>query len=170
MTLSLAERLEEARRQQFVGRAAEQEMIREALTAVTPPFVLLYVFGPGGVGKTSLLRSAAHMAKQAGVRVFTLDGRNLESSPAGFLHVLQQQLDSPSPETIFSTLAEANGRSLLLVDTAELLRPLDGWLRDSFLPQLPDNVLNHHRQPQSALPALAHRPRLAAIDAGAAPA
>lgn len=52
MTFSLAERLEKARQQQFVGRREEREMIRAALTATDPPFVLLHLFGPGGVGKT----------------------------------------------------------------------------------------------------------------------
>lgn len=141
MALSLAERLEEARRQQFVGRSSERELIREALTAVDPPFVLLYVFGPGGVGKTSLLRTAAHLAAQVGTNVLALDGRNFDPSPAAFLHALQQQLGCPTPEAIFPTLAAPDGRSLLLLDTAELLNPLDGWLRDNFLPQLPTSVL-----------------------------
>jgi hypothetical protein len=42
---------------------------------------------------------------------------------------------------IFETLAAQNGRGLLLIDTAELLTPLDSWLRDVFLPQLPGNIL-----------------------------
>lgn len=141
MISSLAERLEKARRQHFVGRQAEQALIRTALTAEEPSFMLLYLFGPGGVGKTSLLRAAAQMAQAQAIPVLAIDGRNLEPNPAGLLQLLQQQLNCPTPEAIFSTLAAQPGRSLLLIDTAELLSPLDGWLRDSFLPQLPAQVL-----------------------------
>jgi hypothetical protein len=39
-----------------------------------------------------------------------------------------------------SALAGDSGH-VILIDTYELLAPLDGWLRESFLPQLPSNVL-----------------------------
>src|SRR5690606_32926982 len=32
-------------------------------------------------------------------------------------------------------------RSVLLLDTYEMLAPLDSWLRDTFLPQLPESCL-----------------------------
>ena len=38
-------------------------------------------------------------------------------------------------------LAARPGRHVILVDTYELLAPLDSWLRDVFLPQLPERVL-----------------------------
>lgn len=141
MTSSLAERLEKARQQQFVGRQTEQALIQAALTAAEPPFMLLYLFGPGGVGKTSLLRAAAQMAQAQAIPTVTLDSRNVEPSPTGFLQLLQQQLNCPTTEAIFPTLAAQPGRLLLLIDTAELLSPLDSWLRDNFLPQLPAQVL-----------------------------
>lgn len=142
MSETLMDRLTAARRQQFVGRSQERDLLREAITAVDLPFVLIYIYGPGGVGKTSLLREANHLAGQHQIAVHWLDGRNLEASPTGFLSGLQQSLDlDDNPETIFTTLAAENGRLLLLIDTAELLTPLDSWLRDIFLPQLPGNVL-----------------------------
>jgi len=65
---------------------------------------------------------------------------------------LPQQLSAMQPlrlirlaQTIVAELSAAmlgeNGRFLLLIDTTELLTPLDGWLHDNFLPQLPDNML-----------------------------
>lgn len=141
MRSSLFERLEMARRQQFVGRTSERAVIQTALTAEVLPFVLLYIFGPGGVGKSSLLREAAHTAVQHDIHLLQLDGRNLDPSPTGFLSNLQLMMALPAVEAIFPTLAERDGRTLLLIDTAELLTPLDGWLRDTFLPQLPGNVV-----------------------------
>jgi hypothetical protein len=141
MAQSLADRLEAARRQQFVGRSLERELLRESLAAADLPFVLLYIYGPGGVGKTSLLREAGHIAGQVQAAVYWLDARDLEASPAGFMAGLQRSLGLADPEKVFEALAAQNGRALLLIDTAELLAPLDGWLRDIFLPQLPGNVL-----------------------------
>ena len=58
---------------------------------------------------------------------------------------------SRTPDGVFSALRELTGaenpldvlpdRHVLLVDTYELLTPLDSWLRDQFLPQLPAQAL-----------------------------
>jgi hypothetical protein len=81
----LAERLGALRARYFVGRAAELELFRSALLGGAPPLALLHVYGPGGVGKTVLLREFARTAAAAGARAAALDGRDLEPSPAGFL-------------------------------------------------------------------------------------
>ena len=54
-TSRLADRLAAARRARFVGRLAELELFRAALLEQEPPFAVLHLFGPGGVGKTALL-------------------------------------------------------------------------------------------------------------------
>lgn len=138
MISSLANRLELARRQRFVGRIAEQDLFKSALAAPDWPFFVLHIFGPGGVGKTTLLREFAALAAQAKMQVLYLDGRNIEPSPASFMAALQQQTDGISWQAY---IGKQNGRFLLFIDTAELLSPLDGWLRDEFLPQLPGNLL-----------------------------
>jgi hypothetical protein len=51
----LGDRLAVARRRRFVGRAAELALFNSALAEAEPPFALLHVHGPGGVGKTLLL-------------------------------------------------------------------------------------------------------------------
>ena len=50
----------------FVGRAAELELFRGALEAPEPPFSVLWIHGPGGVGKTTLLGALADVAAEAG--------------------------------------------------------------------------------------------------------
>lgn len=136
----LAERLSAARRDRFIGRSAELALFQSALSADELPFNLLFVHGPGGVGKTSLLGQFSQLARQAGVAVWRLDARNLEPTPAAFQAGLAQALESDPAQPPAEVIAQ-HGRGVLLVDTYELLAPLESWLRDLFLPQLPERVL-----------------------------
>src|ERR1051326_2117579 len=70
------ERLATARRRGFVGRAAELSRFRALLADPEEPRVV-YVHGPGGVGKTGLLHQFAWLAEQAGRRCVWLDGREV---------------------------------------------------------------------------------------------
>ena len=79
--LTVADRLKSARRRRFVGRAAELELFLGALAASEPPFSVLWIHGPGGVGKTALLGALAEADADAGVGVVTLDLRAIEPSP-----------------------------------------------------------------------------------------
>lgn len=138
---SLLDRLAAARRQRFVGRTAERAIFQAALAAPELPFVVLHLFGPGGVGKTTLLREFAYCAHQVQARAIHLDSRNIEPAPDLFLAALQQASGVASPDAAIPWLAAQAGRTVLLFDTYELLSPLDNWLREHFLPQLPGNVL-----------------------------
>ena len=60
---TVADRLKSARRRRFVGRAAELELFLGALAASEPPFSVLWIYGPGGVGKTALLARAGEAAR-----------------------------------------------------------------------------------------------------------
>ena len=91
----LAERLGALRTKYFVGRAAELEVFRSALRGGERRPALLYVHGPGGVGKSMLLREFGRVATAAGASVVPLDGRDLEPSPAGFLRGLGQASRGP---------------------------------------------------------------------------
>lgn len=140
MISSLQKRLEEVRRQQFVGRAEDKALFRGALAAAELPFVVLYLFGPGGIGKTTLVREYARLAADMGARPVYLDGRHIDPAPAFFEDALRLALKLP-PDADVPTSLRPNGRTVFLVDTYELLTPIDGWLRNDFLPQLPENVL-----------------------------
>jgi hypothetical protein len=134
----LADRLRVAR--QFVGRHAELELVAAALAAETPPFAVLYLYGPGGIGKTSLIQQYLQMASTAGRCVALLDSRNLDPSPHGFLLGLAATLGVDDPEAVLSAIAH-EPRPVLLLDTYEALAPLDAWLREVLLPQLPAEAL-----------------------------
>ncbi len=134
----IAARLEGARRRNFVGRQAELDLFQEALTAADPPFYVLHVYGMGGIGKTTLLGEFARRAAELGIPAVQIDGRNADPSPDGVMSALRRALSVENP---LQALAARPGRNVLLIDTYEMLAPLDGWLRDVFLPQLPDDTL-----------------------------
>ena len=77
------------RRRRFVGRASEIELFRAALDSVEPPFSVLHVHGPPGIGKTRLLDVLAGLV-QRGLERFRFlryhgrgaeDERHREHSP-----------------------------------------------------------------------------------------
>lgn len=138
MAPTLSDRIRAARRQRFVGRHDERAFFREALEAEVLPVNVLNVYGPGGVGKTTLLREFEHLGREAGVPVYYLDARDVEPTPAALLEAIQRRTDhklgTPNDEG-------PEERLVLLVDTFETMLPLERWLRASFLPTLPAEVL-----------------------------
>ena len=137
MATRLADRLATARRRRFVGRQAEKKLFETAVTAVEPPFSVMFIHGPGGVGKTSLLRECMRIAQQAEAMTIYLDGRNFDPTPAAFLSGLNSSLGVATTTDWYETLERQSQRFVLFVDTHETLTSLDTWLRDLFLPQLP---------------------------------
>lgn len=132
MTTVLRDVIERARRRNFVGRREELRAFGEALAGRSPRRVL-FVHGPGGIGKTTLLLEMSARARAAGRDPVLLDGREIDPSAEGFLQAVGQS-------------------GTLLVDSYEHLGAIDGWLRREFLPGLPENglVVLAGREPPSA--------------------
>jgi len=120
---SLADRLKAARLRAFVGRRRELDTFRAALDDTERPLTVLYLTGPGGIGKSSLLRRFAQVADEAGRKVVAIDARGAECTPEAFL--------------AHATSVLSGSGNVLLVDTFEHYRPLEAWLREEFLPWLP---------------------------------
>ncbi|WP_336204398.1 AAA family ATPase [Nonomuraea sp. LPB2021202275-12-8] len=123
---SLGQRVQAARDRAFVGREEELGFFRSAL-GTDASFGVLYVHGPGGIGKSALLRRFATEAAAAGRRVVTLDGQAVDPSPAAFQAEAGEVLTGE--------------RVVLLVDTFERCQGLEGWLRERFLPGVPVGAL-----------------------------
>lgn len=119
----LIDRLNQARHRQFVGRNAELELFRGALAGRT--FAVLWLHGPGGIGKTSLLEQYHRLAVAAGLEVVRIDARSLE----------------PTTEAILAAVSSTPPPDVILIDTYEQLAPLDDWMREQFLPDLPGQAL-----------------------------
>ena len=141
MSPSLADRLMEARHNRFVGRNGELSVFESALRAEILPFYILHIFGPGGVGKTTLLQEFSLLSERYGARPVYLDARHIDLSPDAFIKSLGTLLGQHNGRSIPDLLDASSQRTVILIDTYEALTPLDGWLRTTFLPQLPDTVL-----------------------------
>ena len=137
---TVADRLKSARRRRFVGRAAELELFLGALAASEPQFSVLWICGPGGVGKTALMRALGEAAADADVPVVSLDVRTIEPSPPAFMAELARALGLPAEASAREALAGSEP-AVLLLDTFEAAGGLEDWLREQFVPALPARSL-----------------------------
>ncbi len=136
VTGTIAARLAAARREEVVGRQQEVTLVRD-LAGGEHRVVALFFHGPGGVGKSTVLRAAADVVTDLGRPAVLVDGAAVEASPAGFRSAVAEALglapDAPDP------LIPVGG--VLLVDTFEALAGLERWLRQVFLPAQPSGAL-----------------------------
>jgi hypothetical protein len=127
MAVTLSAVLDDARRRGFVGRAGELRSFDAAL-AGTGPVRVLFVHGPGGIGKTTLLDELRRRAMAGGRPTLLLEGRDLGGSIEDVADAVAALPDGPAP--------------VLLVDGYELLSRLDRWFREHLVPSLPaDSVV-----------------------------
>jgi hypothetical protein len=97
-----------------------------------PPASVVHICGPGGIGKSALLRAAARRARTLGWDVVSVDGRELGPA-SGALEALM----SSAPKQ----RKGGRGGPLILLDSYERMTALDGYLRRDLLPTLPDRAL-----------------------------
>jgi hypothetical protein len=134
---SIGALLENQRRRLLVGRKAELELFRSALDPGSPDPAVLYLHGPGGIGKTSLLDAFAGVAAARGATVIRLDARELAASPSAVLAAMREVTDVPDGAAI----GRAAGALVLMVDSYERLVPIDDWIRARLVPRLPRGAL-----------------------------
>ncbi|MCL4396516.1 MAG: ATP-binding protein [Chloroflexi bacterium] len=141
MATRVTDRLSAERRKRFVGREGEREQFQSLLDAKELPFQVLHIFRPGGVGKTTLLREFAAVAEEQQIPAFYVDARSVDPSPDSFLGALQVALGLGPDENTQNVLASYFKRCVIFVDTYETFEPLDGWIRDVFLPHIAGDIL-----------------------------
>jgi hypothetical protein len=140
MQQSIGQRLTTARSEQFVGREKERTLFQSALSTAELPFCLLYLHGPGGIGKTTLLQAFVAQCAAADVPHSLIDARNIEPSPDGFLDALRTSLRLGPSDDPTEVLGADAARHILFIDTFEMLDSVFTWLKDVFLPQVSSNV------------------------------
>ncbi|KIF75401.1 hypothetical protein QR77_18850 [Streptomyces sp. 150FB] len=133
----MGRRLRDARARGFVGRGPERDLFRSALAGTPDAFAVLYLHGPGGIGKSTLLRRFADDAEAARRPVVRVDGRTAGRSARQFWAAAGRSVDTPG--------------AVLLVDGFERCDAVAEWFRQDFLPRLPSDgvvVVASRRAPE----------------------
>ena len=123
---TIGARLAERDRRRFVGRDAELTFLERCLDGDAGACVV-HVHGPGGIGKSTLLRELARRAGARGRRAHFVEGRELAPAPQALDAALAAAREEPAP--------------LVLIDTYERMAALDGYLRATAVPALPERSL-----------------------------
>jgi len=113
-------------REMFVGRQTELELFDGILDGASP-FRVLHVTGPGGIGKSTLIREFVRRGAARGFTTVWVDGRDMP----------------PFPAEVDAALAEvkSSGAALVVFDSYELISSLDMHLRDRVIPELPETTV-----------------------------
>jgi hypothetical protein len=126
MPATLAERLAWRDEQHFVGREPELEFF-DSLMVEEPSHQVVLVHGPGGIGKSTLLREVARRAEKRGYRPTLVEGRELAPVPGEIENALGDAMSVDLP--------------LIMFDTYERMSAASGYLRHRLLPSLPARSL-----------------------------
>jgi hypothetical protein len=140
---TLAARLEDRDRDRFAGREVELAFIDRCMRA-DPPSSVVHICGPGGIGKSALLRAAARRARSLGWDVLSVDGRELGPASGALEALIRNAALSESGRSPGLGLLRNSARGggpLVLLDSYERMTSLDGYLRRDLLPTLPDRAL-----------------------------
>jgi hypothetical protein len=147
---NLGKRLERERVRRFVGRAAELELFSSWLEASSSRdaepngqevFNVLWVYGPGGIGKSTLLRAFAEIARSAGFLLAQIDGGRVMPTADGVRSAVWESLSAGIDADGGLGSGHLSAKpSVIIFDAAERLQPVEAWLREEFLPALPDET------------------------------
>ena len=100
--------------------------------------IVVWIHGPIGAGKTSLLAAFGDLAAERGAAIVSIDCRTVEPTEAGLLQELSEVLGE-SQDSLASAAAAVSAlaeRVILAFDNYEVFRLADAWLRREFIPQL----------------------------------
>src|SRR4051812_29872531 len=124
--MTLADRLAARDRQRFIGRESELAFF-DSLLVDDPPANVVLIHGPGGIGKSTLLREIGRRAEMQGRSPRLVDARELAPVPGE----LEQALDG----------VDADSLPLVMFDTYERMAAAGTYLRQRLLPSLPERSL-----------------------------
>ena len=140
---TISDRLSEVARSTFVGRQNELSFLSNAIEAAERPFIVAFIYGPGGIGKSCLLQ-AMLSAIGPEVRRYVMDCREIEPTPKGFQVALgaclEMQESEPDFHSVVGRLGETGQRTVLALDTYETFGLMDTWLRHKFVPALSEDI------------------------------
>ena len=134
MARTMADRLGQARARSFVGREPELQRFAQLVTA-SEEGAVLFVHGPAGVGKSTLVRQFAARCLDLAVACLHIDARDLPPTLEALTHRLSPVLE------VESAPGETSTKTVVVIDAYELLGDLDTAFREHVAPRLPADVV-----------------------------
>ena len=124
----------------LVGREPERTELLRLLQPEGPS--VSFIYGLAGVGKSALLRAFAAEVAARHVTVLEFDATAIEPSETGLVAAVSDALGAhlADPIAAADAIGAAGEKVVLTLDAYERLRPLDEWLRECWLPALPEHV------------------------------
>lgn len=140
MTGYIADLLARESQNNLASRPTELTALCAALQEDVPR--VIHISGIAGIGKSTLLEMFTSLARDQGAVVIKLDCRTIEPTPKGLLKQLGEAtgLVASGPEQVCDRFADFNARVVLAFDNYEVFQLMDTWLRQIFIPALPDNA------------------------------
>lgn len=143
---SIGGHLKSVKQESFVGRQKELQQFEDTLLGRCAEWKILNVYGPGGIGKSSLLDAFRRCAEQHNTFYLYLDAKDLQGSPQVVIDKLNQALalaDTTPGDDLDMAMASlyhiADSRPIaLVIDSYEAVGELNRWLREAFLARLPN--------------------------------
>ncbi len=126
-----------ARHEWFVGR---HEVIAafERMVSFETSRRVLFLHGPGGIGKTSVLHELAYQCTERGLRFVQINGELVAARRGPFELAFAHALGC-EPAELDGTLRARPGL-VLFIDNFDLLASLSSWFIESLFPRIPEQV------------------------------
>ena len=142
---TLGDQLRNFEEQLFIDRPQELELFQQALHGAPRHWHILNIYGPGGIGKSTLLDGYRRLSEQHGTPYLYFDASDFDAHPARFVQrcATLLQLDEQSLAAVLETLTDLtkNGMVVIAIDTYEDTGELNRWLRENFFAHLPKRCL-----------------------------
>jgi DNA-binding CsgD family transcriptional regulator len=142
---TLGGQLKNLKEQLFIDRPHELELFQRALQGEPRTWHILNIYGPGGIGKSTLLDGYRRLSEQRHTPYLYFDASDFAVHPERFVQrcATLLQLDE---FTLAATLEEItrlteSGMVVIAIDTYEEAGELNRWLRENFFAHLPKRCL-----------------------------
>lgn len=134
----------------FTGRHHELQLLRDAFHEDIHEWIIIHLYGPNGIGKSSLLRKFSR--ELSNDQIVYMQPDDYFRDPAHFLETLVESMISNhhqgelKPAKLDDVIQMMNRRAsnehrlLLIFDSFKYWERIQNWLFESFLPRLPLHV------------------------------
>jgi len=133
--------LSQTRKHFFTGREAELAAFSRLLGQKELSVHVLFIHGPAGQGKTTLLGEFRNMCRLKSCPHLYINGADVVPSASGLTEALIKTLGASSLEHFNASIEKGEKTFTLFIDAYEKIGLVDPWLRNEFLPGLPTNAL-----------------------------